>query len=1770
MKKTVSILMSILMVLSVAAPCATGFKAAAETNANVDFMLSSPAPDGYDPADPSNPYMKLPEQVFSLSTMNELYLYESRNKDSNIFCSAYTFDNCSTEYTVSNGNYWLKSPNLTNSSPTDRSSSVGKLKDYRLSYVQAVGFDPTGSGKKDHIAFIGYSNYNSGGWKYHTYVLVQNLRTDEMYSYQLDDFSWAKTVVNNEEPLPYYLGSAYYAIAAGDFDNNGKETLVVSCPNKDHNIWEVSFNGSAINASVLTTVKTLRPDSADLLNGNDADLLKLWQFMPTVSFAVGDFNGDGVDQLAISTGFGNPAADDNDNKRDGLSKDGVTYERYVTNVTVMQYDKDAEDGDDIWTEQQTLYMYNTYGDKVSEDSTQVTYQYDVMHMGAITAGDINKDGCDEIVAAGYTSYRSKCLGSRIKSTGKFNVVGLGDIDSGYITYSIVFLSGGSYLKTDLDQLQLTGFQADHFQHDNDTMWPQIQIAAGYTNGQSNPEEIFINGVIYNGKSQSLSESYKANIFDQHFEKIMDGGTFTDLTFVAQVAVGNFDGNTGGREQFVYTLGFKERGGRDYATYIGIEGGCEFDDTVDSDGTITEYGSLLNYGCSNIRGGSGTFIDENNSNASQLFYNKGDNWLAHKEKCLNAVVCAVDCDDDGLLGKFNYHGYITTDPAPVAVLQASPYFSTLEDAGAYGSEGANAGTSYSLGYSFERTTSKGTNLSFSVGFAGELQVSHFKASIEGGFTRGFNETFEKTVTREYQETITANHDSVVISIVPIDIYVYDIVTGRDANGNYVFKEGGYTVSAPSTPVLKAMSVPEYNAAVDAYNEYIRNQPGGTEEGHAFALKKITYGTDLSRGAVMPDAEGNPYMYQEWKEKNGSNMEILSRKATTGIGHEITADYSYSQSSSHTTENTRTFNVSLTTQIGGKIGEEAEAWVGIYVNVEYGWTTSTTVSSTDTETCSGTVVDPDPDPRYTDLTEDDLSAYGFSWYLSQWKVKLIDGTDQQTPVIGYYVTEVRSPAAPPKDLTAKFVRNPDDEGNSSVVLTWTKPDTLPGYPAITGYYIYCDGVLITNNPVQGTPDPNDPDKLTYTVSGIPFGVSHKFSVSAVTAGTETPSAPVSFEIGWISTGAGIKSITKDETYVSEDGLTDKYVILFSDDTTYEFYVRNGKDGADGQNGQNGQSAYEAAVENGYTGTYQEWLDLLGASCSAGHTFTTYTQAASCTQQGVTLSVCSVCGKAEIEVTAAGSHTYAEVTYAFTCTERGYTVHTCTKCGNQYFSDFKAANGHTYAEEVTAPTCTHKGYTTYTCSVCGDRYIADPTDMIEHSFVTKEVPTTCVSDGFTIKYCENCGYTEITDETETDGHSFEVTETVEPTCTTKGYNVYTCAACGVSYNADETDPVPHDYQDDEIAPTCTGAGYTVHVCANCGDTYISDLTPLAAHDYFAAVTEPTCVNQGYTTYTCSVCGDTYMADITPAAAHNYVGAVTAPTCTHKGYTTYTCAVCGDQYIADLTDVTAHSFKTKAVESTCVSGGFTLKYCENCGFTQIVDETQSAGHKFTKTQTVAPTCLTKGYSVYTCSVCGVNYTADEVAPVAHTFRNKVIAPTCSTEGYTIHTCSACGYAYIDGATPVKAHTPGSWICEDPTAGRYVIRCEECYMLLDVKYVQLSNGLVDCPDIGEDGSILLDINKTTHIAVNGAATNGKPVIYASSDPDVVTVDANGNVTAVGPGEAVITVRVSGTDVRMNIPVKVKMTFWQRLIYQLKKLLRFFHNAFGGRSYTYIKEDYFS
>ncbi len=94
-------------------------------------------------------------------------------------------------------------------------------------------------------------------------------------------------------------------------------------------------------------------------------------------------------------------------------------------------------------------------------------------------------------------------------------------------------------------------------------------------------------------------------------------------------------------------------------------------------------------------------------------------------------------------------------------------------------------------------------------------------------------------------------------------------------------------------------------------------------------------------------------------------------------------------------------------------------------------------------------------------------------------------------------------------------------------------------------------------------------------------------------------------------------------------------------------------------------------------------------------------------------------------------------------------------------------------------------------------------------------------------------------------------------------------------------------------------------------------------------------------------------------------------------------------------------------------------------------------------------------------------------------------------------------------------------------------------------------PNIDENGVLNIGYKESEKIALQADGIDTSTVVYTSSNPTVVTVDSEGNITAVGPGEAVIIASIPGTAIQTQVPVSVKLTWWQKVHYLLDSLTFF-------------------
>ena len=82
------------------------------------------------------------------------------------------------------------------------------------------------------------------------------------------------------------------------------------------------------------------------------------------------------------------------------------------------------------------------------------------------------------------------------------------------------------------------------------------------------------------------------------------------------------------------------------------------------------------------------------------------------------------------------------------------------------------------------------------------------------------------------------------------------------------------------------------------------------------------------------------------------------------------------------------------------------------------------------------------------------------------------------------------------------------------------------------------------------------------------------------------------------------------------------------------------------------------------------------------------ATCTEDGYTVYVCSVCGDTYVEPTAATGHNYVATVSDATCTDAGTVTYTCSNgCGSSYTSTIDAT-GHTYGDIALNSDYTYYG--------------------------------------------------------------------------------------------------------------------------------------------------------------------------------------------------------------------------------------------------------------------------------------------------------------------------------------------------------------------------------------------------------------------------------------------------------------------------------------------------
>ena len=1030
----------------------------------------------------------------------------------------------------------MGSESALNTFAKNKSGSSGTFSNPNYKLMQAVSFDPTGSGRRDHVAFVGVSGQDKKGYMW-VIDTTKGTGSDCSQQVEIGDFSYMFDKSDFE--VPTYSNRSFFNIVAGDFDGDGKESIVVYTPKQTPRnqasgcqIQEWDYDGS-------NKALSQRGEGNSLLMGyyNDHPWYDVEDSEGNqrrklgVSMAVGDFNGDCVDDLAVLSYCHR------------LPKDEAQIDYYRPVVKIVYGTKGDTSSIVTKSAAQSEEFYTSKGRSGGRD------RYEFPVGASLTCGDFDGDGDVDLFLAGMLGQ----LGTWKKNNQQVNETI--DMKAGYLYIGKLSNSGNGFVKTTNQTIESNGW-TDGGYHDADDVWQQLAVESVAINGKGRgaKELVFLSGTLYDASNNKPVAVYTGD----YFKSADDGaGSTTSISNcdIQSIAVGNFDGNTAGREQVVFTIALKHANNSQSHLLTGYMRGKNYKDTT-VNGEIKEYGTAGGYDCLVP---TDSYVNTNAQNA------------------VSFLVIPVDKNNDGVLAKYRGVTYAYTDPDVKAVLQAAPYFDEVMDAG-------NNETEYVLTESYELSDWDSDSVSFSIGYSTEFNFLGGKASIETGYALDWTKSFERSLHEEWSQSFSAQaYNSVVVSRTPVFVYEYDI---QNADGTWNDKTVMQT-AIPQGPVYEQLSVDAYNKFATEYNKYMADR---TNKPTCYLLEQINPAANW-----MDGNEGDPYRYNHdgWDALNPDIQASAISKSEFALGYNGTLD-----KVAWTKENTTTKSVEMSHGFffnsSIKWGAEDAAMHGVTTSLEYSDGKGNSTSKGTAVGASCTVTSLDKQSLVAEgIPAPVVDAYRFHWTLGQWQRHLSGAANNKTPFIGYSVTNLSSPPRAIDNLDKTITRG---EGIFDLKLSWTKPDCENGHPKITGYYVYSKDEsgaykkvsqkLSAEATEYEIKDLDLNGKYTYVVTTVATVDSMDYeSVWSNEAHYRADEAPYIGSNGnwWVGgTDTGVKAAGDDgkpgkdgETpYIGENG---NWWIGFTDTKI----KAAGTDGKDGEKGEDGETPYIGENGNWWIG-------------------------------------------------------------------------------------------------------------------------------------------------------------------------------------------------------------------------------------------------------------------------------------------------------------------------------------------------------------------------------------------------------------------------------------------------------------------------------------------------------------------------------------------------------------------------------------------------------------
>lgn len=611
--------------------------------------------------------------------------------------------------------------------------------------IATVAFDPNGTGKDEYIANLVFDKSSE---RLRLYVTNKDRKVSNVV--QIGDGNDSEYI----KKLKFYQTRAMLCLTAGDFDGDGKDTLLIYTPGNNKStdtvdsIKEYTFSGSTLtdNGRVINL--------GDVIDGG-RDALKAMLYHDgngdnelrahlSVDMEVGDVDMDGIDELAMTVNV-------NDLKESEYKLDGKTYTNFEKSyLTVYDYNNSNK-----WSQMTKQTLLNSNGDaKGRARFAGVTIGY----VSDAPSGSMPP----EVVAVGYYDKKDNYKDC------EFDTSKLLAYSYQYSTKNNSWTEKFKATEVVTNGFTNTGTKGDDVQN-------PIAVAAVAADGVNSQEYLFISGSMYkvdpaNGKQMSILEGSNKG----HDRWL--GGRLINNSGILDYAVGNFDGNKQGMEQ-VYYVEYRKQ------------------ETFDKQ--FLKIGQLYK------------------GSAGSTFSRWEDDWTYYDKSNCNLALTTADVNNDAMLAKIQSVSTGYTDPKVMAILEASPHFAEVNDGDIGNSQ---TGIGYSKDNTVAVTASGSFGFDIMAGFEYVAPLIETGGGVEFNtshtFTVGATKSTSKEITVEYSND--TNDNMVLMYATPMTYYEYQVKYPDDTmKGNSPKLTSSMTLAVPGNPSMNMVSVDTYNKAASAY-------------------------------------------------------------------------------------------------------------------------------------------------------------------------------------------------------------------------------------------------------------------------------------------------------------------------------------------------------------------------------------------------------------------------------------------------------------------------------------------------------------------------------------------------------------------------------------------------------------------------------------------------------------------------------------------------------------------------------------------------------------------------------------------------------------------------------------------------------------------------------------------------------------------------------------------------------------------------------------------